>query len=103
MARTYRAQAKPNLDGTVTVELAFGEPATNAEIVPDAIAAIAELELAGGPGIKFNGPASLPVAFALAHAVAHEFAYVACYDPKLGKYVVAISHDPRFRPGQLID
>jgi CRISPR-associated protein Csx3 len=39
---------------------------------------------------------------ALAHAVAHLYGYVACYDPKLQGYVVAISHDPSFRPGQLL-
>jgi CRISPR-associated protein Csx3 len=39
---------------------------------------------------------------ALAHAVAHLYGYVACYDPKLQGYVVAISHDPSVRPGDLL-
>jgi CRISPR-associated protein (Cas_csx3) len=46
---------------------------------------------------------SLPVAMALAHAVAHRFGFVAMRDPKLGKFVVAISHDPAVRPGDLLE
>jgi hypothetical protein len=61
------------------------KPAANTQVVPDAIAALAALKLTGGRGIHFNGPASLPVAMALAHAD-----------------VVAISHDPSFCPGQLL-
>ena len=87
----------------VTLKLEFGStPGTNADIVPDAIRAIQSLKLGGGRGVRFNGPASLPVAMALAHAVAHLYGYVACWDPKLSGYVVAISHDPEFKPGQLI-
>jgi CRISPR-associated protein Csx3 len=86
----------------VTVDIGFGEPATNAEIVPDAIAALAALGLGGGTGIHFSGAASLPVAMALAHAVAHLYGYVACFDPKLQGFIVAISHTPAFRVGQVI-
>lgn len=86
----------------VTLQTAFGDPATNAEIVPAAIRALAALPLTGGDGIHFNGPASIPVVAALAHAVAHRFGYVAWFDPKLGKYVVAISHTPSHAPGDLI-
>jgi CRISPR-associated protein Csx3 len=89
-------------DDVVTIEIGFGDPAANTEIVPDAIAALAALKLSGGRGVRFTGPASLPVAMALAHGVAHLFGYVACYDPKLSAYVVAISHDPAIRPGQLL-
>jgi CRISPR-associated protein Csx3 len=39
---------------------------------------------------------------AMAHAVAHLFGFVACFDPKLSAYVVAISHDPAYKPGQLL-
>jgi len=71
------------------LQIGFGEPAANTQVVPDAIAALTALRLAGGRGIHFNGPASL-------------YGYVACYDPKLQGYVVAISHDPSFRLGQLL-
>jgi len=53
--------------------------------------------------IKINGPASLPVAAVITHAVAHRYGVVAVFDPKLGRYVVAISHDETHRPGDLID
>ncbi|MFO0099621.1 MAG: CRISPR-associated protein Csx3 [Aphanizomenon sp.] len=28
---------------------------------------------------------------------------MACYDPKLQKYVVAISHNPKYQIGDLVD
>ncbi len=53
--------------------------------------------------LKVNGPASLPVAMMLAHEVSHIVQSVACYDPKLGKYVVAVSHSPLYTVGDLVD
>ena len=103
MAECYQVQLEGVRDGVALVRISFGAPATNDRVVPDAVAAIGELGLSGGKGIKFTGPASLPVAMALSHAVAHLYGYVACYDPKLGRYVVAISHDPGVRPGDLME
>jgi CRISPR-associated protein Csx3 len=102
MGRFFTASITEESEGVVTLQIGFGEPATNSQIVPDAIAAIAALKLGGGRGIHLNGPASLPVAMALAHFVGHLFGHVACYDPKLRGYVVAISHDPGFHPGDLL-
>lgn len=102
MAQHYFAQIIGNADGVVTVEIGFGEPAPNTLLVTEAVAALAALNLKGGRGLHFTGPASLPVALALAHAVAHLYGYVACFDPKLEGFVVAISHDPIARPGQLL-
>lgn len=102
MGRYFRAEVAGETEGVTTVRIGFGEPGTNTEIVPDAVAAMADLPLAGGRGIHLNGPASLPVAMAIAHAVAHRYGYVACYDPKLLGYVVAISHDPSRRVGELV-
>jgi CRISPR-associated protein Csx3 len=102
MGRFFTAAITAESDGVVTLTIGFGEPAANTQVVPDAIAALAALKLSGGQGIHFNGPASLPAAMALAHSVAHLYGYVACYDPKLKGYIVAISHDPGFRPGQLL-
>lgn len=89
-------------DGDV-LRLSFGAQAQNDQIVRDAVAAVNALGLTGGKVVKLNGPASLPVAIAIAHAVGHLFGAVAAYDPKMGKYVVAISHDPDFTIGDLID
>jgi CRISPR-associated protein Csx3 len=102
MGRFYHAAALLQDDGVAIVTIRFGDPADNSQIVPDALEALAALKLSGGRGIHFDGPASLPVAMALAHAVAHLYGYVACYDPKLNGYVVAVSHDPHYRPGQLL-
>jgi CRISPR-associated protein Csx3 len=97
----YHARVQSSEAGVDTVEIGFGDcPATNDELVPAATAALASLSLGGGEGIRFTGPASLPVAMALAHQVAHLYGYVACWDPKLSAFVVAISHHPRYRSGQ---
>lgn len=95
-----------NLNGdTLTVK--FGEqPTTNSQIVRDATARLNEMiesgELAGGRLLKITGPASLPVAFALAHAVTHRYGAIAVFDPKLQGYVVAVSHDPAYQIGDVI-
>ena len=90
----------------VNLRVSFGDPAQNDTIVRDAEAALAALNLSGGPLVKVNGPASLPVAMVLAHRLGHIFGVVACYDPKLpgsAKYVVTISHDPAMKVGDLIE
>jgi len=93
-------------DGNV-LRVGFGEPAQNDKIVQAAVARLAKMtatgELAGGKLIKINGPASLPVAVAIAHGVIHLYETVAVFDPKLGKYVVAVSHSGPYKPGDLID
>ena len=89
------------------MRVGFGDPAQNDQIVRDAVARLDEMvksgELAGGSLIKINGPASLPVAIAIGHAVVHLYEVVAVFDPKLGRYVVAVSHGDKYRPGDLID
>jgi CRISPR-associated protein Csx3 len=89
------------------LKIGFGDPAQNDEIVKTAEARLDEMiaskELVGGEVIKVNGPASLPVAMVLAHKLGHLYQAVACFDPKLGKYVVAIAHGDKFAAGDLID
>jgi CRISPR-associated protein Csx3 len=102
MARFFTANVECEKDGVVLVHIGFAEPAANTDIVPDAVEALLDLELRGGKGIRFTGHMSVPVAMTLAHSVAHLYGYVACYDPKLQGYVVTISHDPAFVPGQLL-
>ena len=88
------------------LEIGFGVEATNEKIVVDAHqqmeALVASGQLSGGRLLRINGRASVPVAFTIAHGVAHLFGAVAVFDPKLGKYVVAISHDPAYPVGQLV-
>jgi len=89
------------------LKVGFGDPATNAEIVRDAAKRLAEIKasggLQGGPLLRINGPASLPVAFTLAHSVMHAYGAIAVWDPKLQRYVIAVSHGPDYELGQLID
>lgn len=93
-------------DGNV-LRVGFGEPAQNDQIVRDVTARLGEMvkdgTLAGGSVIRINGPASLPVAVAITHAIAHLYEVVAVFDPKLGKYVVAVSHGTDHDVGNLID
>ena len=89
------------------LKIGFGSPAQNDQIVKDAETRLDETvksgELAGGEVVRVNGPASLPVAMVVCHKLAHLYGAVACFDPKLSKYVVAISHNPAYTIGQLID
>lgn len=83
----------------------FGEPATNPDILVELEGArqdVASLA-AGRPLVKINGPASLPVAMWLAHAIVHLCGAVAVFDPKMGKYVVCVSHNPDYKVGDLVD
>ena len=94
------------LDGEL-LNIGFADPAQNNQIVRDAAARLDEMqhtgELKGGQLLKINGPASLPVACVLAHKVAHLFGAVGVFDPKLGKYVISITHNPTYKLGDLID
>lgn len=91
------------LESPDTLRVSFGsDPGTNAEITAYVDAAIRDMKLAGGKLIKINGPASLPVACVLAHRLCHLFGVVAVFDPKISGYVVAITHDPAFKVGDVI-
>jgi CRISPR-associated protein Csx3 len=96
-----------SLETDGTLRISFGDPAQNDQIVRDAAQRLDELvksgQIAGGEIIRINGPASLPVAMTLAHGLGHLYQAVACYDPKLSSYVVAIAHGDKYRVGDLID
>jgi CRISPR-associated protein Csx3 len=91
-----------NLDGNL-LKVGFGDPASNDAIVKEVAQSLKDAPLPGGPLLKINGPASLPVAVVIAHATVHLYGAVAIWDPKLGKYVVSVSHNPDFNIGDLID
>jgi len=84
------------------LSIAFGEAATNAAIVSEAGEALTAVNFLGGPLLRVNGPASLPVAFTIAHHVAHMYGAIAVFDPKLQGYVVAVSHNPDHKIGDVI-
>jgi len=89
------------------LKIGFGAPAQNDQIVKDTESGLDSLissgALGGGEVIRVNGPASLPVAMVLAHKLAHLYQAVACFDPKLSKYVVAIAHGDKYAVGDLLD
>lgn len=93
------------LEGDV-LKLSFGAPASNIEIVKDAIEEVNRLvsagELLSGKMIKLNGPASLPVAVAITNSVSGLFEVVAVFDPKLNGYVVSISSDSAYEIGSVL-
>ena len=96
-------------DDDGVLQVGFGVPGHNGQIAKDAAARLDDMQkagdLSGGGLLKVNGPASLPVAMVLGHKVAHLFEAIACFDPKLNKYVVTISHspNPNYVIGNLID
>lgn len=100
MAGTYTATFDADSN---TLKVSFGAPAQNDQIVRDAQEVLRELDLKGGKIIKVNGPASLPVAMVLAHHLSHLYGTVACFDPKLAKYVVAVTHGADYSIGDLVD
>lgn len=92
---------RPYADALV-VKVGFGdEPASNDQIVADVESQLSKLGLTGGPVVLVNGPASLPVAFVLAHHLNHLFGVVGVWDPKLQKYVIAVSHSNDYKVGDL--
>jgi CRISPR-associated protein Csx3 len=103
MPRTFRVEVAAQSDAGVELRVGFVGEAENDRRVVDAVAAIKELKLQGGSLVRFDGPCSLPVAMALAHEVAHLYGAVAVKDPKLGKFVVAISHRPDLAVGELLE
>ncbi len=89
------------------MRLAFGKPASNDLIVPEAVDLLEKLavggQLDGGPVLRIDGPASMPVMAVIIHKVAHLYGAIAIRDPKLGRFVVSISHHPDYPLGALIE
>ena len=99
----YNVEIMNNNENVITLKIGFGEPGSNDEIVQDAKTAVeAVSEEVMGKTVLLNGPASLPVAFVLAHTLNHICPAVAVFDPKMGKYVVAVTHTGDYRVGELL-
>lgn len=85
--------------GSSLFTIGFGEPANNTDIVRE----VHEMPLMGcGILALISGPASLPVAFVLAHKLAHRYGAIGIFDPKMSGFVIAVSHNPDFKVGDLI-
>jgi hypothetical protein len=85
--------------------IGFADPASNDDIVKEVARLLDDVvtDDVGGSLALLNGPASLPVAVQLAHALLHRYSAIGVFDPKLQQYVVAVSHGSGYTPGQLID
>ncbi|MBM3162574.1 MAG: CRISPR-associated protein Csx3 [Chlorobi bacterium] len=96
-----------NIQDNDLLKVDFGDPAQNDRIVKDADEQLLKLiedgMITGGELIRISGPASLPVAMVIAHRLTHLYQAVACYDPKMKKYVVAIAHGNKYHLGELLD
>jgi CRISPR-associated protein Csx3 len=95
------------LEDNNILRIEFGEPASNDQIIRDADVRINELlqseKFHGGKLLKVNGPASMPVAMLLGHRLTHLYETVACFDPKLGCYVVVSCHGGQYGLGDLLN
>lgn len=93
-------------DGLV-LRVRFGDPAAGDTVVRDAQTAILDLErrgeLSGGGLLCIDGRCSVAVAVLLGHALAHLFAALAVFDPKLNGYIISVSHHPDWAIGQVVD
>ena len=98
----YHVEQEQRPDG-VLLKVSFGEPSSNDKIVSELHETLKSLELGGGRLCLISGPASLPVAACLVHAVAHLFAAVGLFDPKMQTFVIGVSHDPELPVGSLVD
>ncbi len=98
---------KIKIEADNVLKVGFGEPAANNKIICDAETQLDKLiqagDLCGGKLLKVNGPASMPVAMLLGHKLVHLYETVACYDPKLGCYVVVSAHGGGQRLGDLVE
>lgn len=99
-----RETAQTNLGEATLFRVSFGEPGTNVEIVVDATAGITDAMqgITGGRLALISGPASLAAAVAIGHKLTHLFGAIGVFDPKLQGFVVAVSHDPSFTVGDLL-
>lgn len=101
--RTYEINVEVITAESAIVKIGFGEPASNDQIVKDAKIAVDEVkDQIMGKLVKLTGPASLPVAFVIAHELNHICPAVAVFDPKLGSYVVSVTHSPLYQLGDLL-
>ena len=103
MGKYYDITLERDSPADTLISVGFLAPAQNDVIVKEVVKTMSQLNLSGGRIVRFNGPASLPVAMALAHSVAHLYEVVACFDPKLHCYIVAVSHHPDVRPGDRLE
>ena len=109
----YSSSYQLELEGNV-LRVGFNrtEPAEGDRIVKDVVEQvklkIGSGELSGGKLLLIDGPQSVPVAHVLGHTLAHLYATIAVFDPKIGRkgyksYIVTSSHGSCHRIGDIIE
>ena len=90
--------------GILTIGFNPEMPASNDVITKDANTLAKEIssQVAGTKLLKITGAASLPVAMLISHAFCHLVQAIACIDPKLGQFVVCVSHAADHKIGDLV-
>lgn len=92
------------LDEQGILQIGFGVPADNDQIVKDCKKACDDLvDKVRGKVLRVNGRASIQAAGVVAHSFAHVVPAIAFFDPKLGKFIVSVTHSPDFELGAKID
>ena len=90
---TFTVSLEPVGQREAILRLSFGRPASTDEIVRDIAQAVSKLDLGSGfDAVWVNGPAPVAGSYVLAHVLAHVAGTVGVFDPKVGGYIVAISH-----------
>ena len=106
MAKLITITVTPTTAGA-TLKVALPQGHSGPDLVRDLEEQLAELKLSGqlvgGGLVVVDGPSTVPCAYVYSHHLGHLFGAVAHLDPKLGGFVVAISHNPGFAVGDLID
>ena len=101
-ASDERLHLKLSADGGL-LEVQLTDKADSGQLVASAERLLNKMAFPGGKLIRINGAHPLPVAMAIAHKLAHRYAAVAIFDPKVSGFVVAISHEPQIAVGDVIE
>ncbi|NJR55403.1 MAG: CRISPR-associated protein Csx3 [Acaryochloris sp. CRU_2_0] len=100
---TFRLDLQESL---LTVHYDPNLPAENDQIVKDVTQQLAQLSkqglLIGGELLKITGKQTIPLSYVIAHHVGHLYGAIAVFDPKLQRYVVAITHSPNYLLGDCL-
>ena len=109
ISKYYRVELNKE---TETLHVGFGQTtATNDILVPHVLGLLGLVGLCSVKGelgkfmglrLKVNGAMSAPIVSALTHRLSHVVKYIAIFDPKMGGYVVTVSHQPGVNCGDII-
>lgn len=113
VTQVHRPSARPSFlidweNDLLIAKISNGKEADGDQILRDANAQLERLinsgKLSGGNQLlKINGRSTVLAGFLIADRLAHRYSSLAVFDPKLGKYVVTVSHSQDYRVGQVLN